>query len=220
MFAIYGTSGQIFHGPFEELRRVAPTLPSWRIRPVEQAVDRWLVPESGQGSMAARSVPTSKALNAYADAQKTSPERQQLHRVSDVMTHEPVVVPDHLSVWEALQHLARHQVGQGPVVDARNRLVGLLTWVQLMQPNHLPAPEASPQAWREQMRQPVAQWMVSPVPSVEPDTDIRRLALVLLETGLPGLPVVVANGLVSGFVSRADILRAVTHDPPLDLWAL
>lgn len=218
MFAIYGTSGQIFHGPFEELRRVAPTLPSLRVRPVEPAFERLLV--AAPDREPARPVPTSRALNAYADAQKSTPERQQLKIVSDVMTREPVVVPDHLSVWEALQHLASHRVGQGPVVDARNQLVGLLTWVQLMQPDRLPDPGADPQRWREQMRQPVTQWMVSPVPSVEPDTDIRRLAWVLLETGLPGLPVVVANGLVSGFVSRADILRAVTHDPPLDLWAL
>jgi CBS domain-containing protein len=41
----------------------------------------------------------------------------------------------------------------------------------------------------------------------------------LQETGLSGLPVVAADGLVIGFVSRSDILRAVSHDPPLDLWA-
>ena len=60
--------------------------------------------------------------------------------------------------------------------------------------------------------------MVSPVPSVSPDADIRRVANVLLDTGLPGLAVVDEQGVVSGFVSRSDILRAVVTEPPLDLW--
>jgi CBS domain-containing protein len=45
------------------------------------------------------------------------------------------------------------------------------------------------------------------------------LALLLLDTGLPGLPVVDDDGGLRGFVSRSDILKAVVHDPPLDLWA-
>ena len=69
------------------------------------------------------------------------------------------------------------------------------------------------------MAQSVTEWMFSPVPSVEPETELRKLAVALLETGLPGLPVVAGDGTVQGYVSRSDILRAVTHDPPLDLWA-
>jgi len=66
--------------------------------------------------------------------------------------------------------------------------------------------------------QSVVDLMWSPVPSVSASTDIRRLARVLLDTGLPGLPVVDDAGLVIGFASRSDILRAVVADPPLDLW--
>jgi len=44
------------------------------------------------------------------------------------------------------------------------------------------------------------------------------VARVLLNTGLPGLPVVDDHGQVTGFISRTDILRAVVTDPPLDLW--
>jgi len=66
--------------------------------------------------------------------------------------------------------------------------------------------------------QNVKEIMVTPVPSVAPDSDIRRVAQVLLDTGLPGLPVVDEAGGVAGFISRSDILRAVVTDPPLDLW--
>jgi len=45
------------------------------------------------------------------------------------------------------------------------------------------------------------------------------VATVLLETGLPGLPVTDDTGRPVGFISRTDILRAVAADPPLDLWS-
>ena len=68
-------------------------------------------------------------------------------------------------------------------------------------------------------RRPVSEVMVSPVPTVSPDTELRRVAAVLLDTGLPGLPVTDEAGVLSGFISRTDILRAVAADPPLDLWS-
>jgi CBS domain-containing protein len=73
-------------------------------------------------------------------------------------------------------------------------------------------------AWQALLAQRVSDLMWTPVPSVAPETDIRRLARVLLDTGLPGLPVVNEQDGVMGFVSRTDILRAVVADPPLDLW--
>lgn len=220
MFAIYGTSGQMFQGPFEELRKVAPSLRLARARAVSADLDRPDATEAGAGQdHAARHSPAERALHAYADTQQGVVGRQQLRLVSDVMTRDPVLLPDTLSVWEALQRLVESGLSQAPVVNPQNRLVGALTWGDFMRPDRLPDPAANPLVWRARMAQPVTEWMFSPVPSVEPDTDLRRLAVALLDTGLPGLPVVTADGTVQGYVSRSDILRAVTHDPPLDLWA-
>lgn len=220
MFAIYGPSGQLFRGPFEELRRVAPTMPGLRIQPVEPAAERIGNGDFGPRPAERQAVVARTALHAYAETQHPPHERQPLTRVSEVMSREPIVLLDSTTVWDAWRHLSQHRVGQAPVVNAQGQLVGLLSWVQLMQADRMPSPDVTVWAWQSQLRQSVAEWMLSPVPSVDPETDLRRLALVLLETGLPGLPVVVDQGRVSGFVSRADILRAVTHDPPLDLWAL
>ena len=61
--------------------------------------------------------------------------------------------------------------------------------------------------------------MWSPVTSTSAQTDLRRVASVLLDTGLPGVPVVSDQGAVLGFVSRPDLLRALATDPPVDLWS-
>ena len=81
------------------------------------------------------------------------------------------------------------------------------------------APGHDAQAWPAWWAQPVSERMWTPVPSVAGDADLRRVAVVLLETGLPGLPVVDDGGRLTGFISRTDILRAVVADPPLELWA-
>ncbi len=89
----------------------------------------------------------------------------------------------------------------------------------LLRTEHLPTPNTHPLAWQAWLAQSVADAMCTPVPSVQSDTDLRHVARVLLDTGLPGLPVVEANGAITGFVSRSDLLRAIVNDPPLDLWS-
>ena len=134
------------------------------------------------------------------------------------MTHEVITIAETATVGDAWALLAERGIGQVPVVDPRNVLVGLLTRADLTRPDRLPGPEMHALVWRALLAQSVVDMMWSPVPSVALDTDIRRVARVLLDTGLPGLPVVDDAGHVIGFVSRSDILRAVVADPPLDLW--
>ena len=158
-----------------------------------------------------------EALQAYAQAQK--PEgRHRLTRVDELMTREVVTLPLAMTIIEAWQTLAQRGVGQAPVVNERNVLVGLLTRADLLQAERLPSPEASALVWRAFLQQGVGDIMLAPVPTVAPDTDIRRVARMLLDAGLPGLPVVDEHSVLLGFISRADILRAVVTDPPLDLW--
>jgi len=219
MFAIYGTSGLMYKGPMEELRKVAPSLKVAAVRPINVDSDRPAGGSSGEGSTTARSTPATQALHTYSLVQKPVAERHPLHTVRDVMTSTPVLLPDTASVEQGWKRLFEAGVGQAPVVNAQGGLVGLLTRAELMRPDRLPSPDGSMLLWRALMMLPVTEIMVSPVASVTADTDLRRLALALIETGLPGVPVVDANGAVEGFVSRTDILKAVVHDPPLDLWA-
>lgn len=217
MLAIYGTSGLMYRGPVEDLRKVVPALQAPGVRPMQVALDR-LTPIALPGEPEAGTEPaphtTTQALQAYTEAQKPGGDRRPLRLVADVMSRQAIVTRPETTLAQAWQQLLAAGVGQMPVVNPEGGLVGLLTRSDLMQRTQ-PGPDgAAPVSAGA-----VAAAMVSPVPSVTPEVDLRRLALVLLETGLPGLPVVDDAGLVQGFVSRTDILTAVVHDPPLDLWA-
>ena len=230
MFSVYGMQGRVFRGSMEQLRQVdgvGALTRTRRVLPVAHEGRDRLAESSGAfveseanktGSGAGGDELRKNALSAYTETRAGSKPRHPLTCVSDVMSTQIITLKDSATVLQAWEILSEKAVGQAPVVDATDHLVGMLTRADLLQPSRLPSPDSHALAWRALMMQNVKDIMVTPVPSVAPDSDIRRVAQVLLETGLPGLPVVDEAGLVAGFISRSDILRAVVTDPPLDLW--
>ena len=221
MFAIYGTSGLMYRGLAEDLRRVVPTLRSVRTRALEPEFDRPLtLPDADAGAARhAEHRGSAHALSSYSQLQRAPQARRALRTVDDVMSRKPIALKHDMTVRQGWWTLYRRGVGQAPVLDRNGMIIGLLTRAELMQPERLPTPDGHALVWQALMAQPVTEVMISPVPAVSAQADLRRLALVLLDTGLQGLPVVDAEGRLEGFVTRSDILKAVVHDPPLDLWA-
>jgi CBS domain-containing protein len=228
MFSVYGKAGRLFRGSMEDLRKIGPTSALSRTQRVagvgREALDSFVSLMAQQGgaapvpAMPVPDAPHRDAMAAYAQTASNQAPRHPLTLVRDIMNPGAITLAQDATVAQAWELLAQHQLGQAPVVDATGRLVGLLTRAELMRADRLPGPQTHAMAWQALLAQRVADLMWTPVPSVAPETDIRRLARVLLDTGLPGLPVVNAQDGVMGFVSRTDILRAVVGDPPLDLW--
>lgn len=234
MFFVFGPSGQMYRGGPENLSQISPVRrvqrpQALRTRALEVQGDTVpaFAPHAAAAQPAAAAPAHTPAVNlrlqdavsAYAQTgQGPQPPRQPLTLVRDVMTTGGLSVRPDVRVNDAWQTLAEHRVAQAPVVDALGRVIGLLLRADMAPLDLLPEPGAVKQAI-DLARRPVSQVMVSPVPTVAADTELRRVAAVLLDTGLPGLPVTDEAGLLAGFISRTDILRAVAADPPLDLWS-
>lgn len=222
MFSIYGESGRIFRGAMEDLWRVEALRSVMRARRL-QAHEPAAGVQGGSGPavapVTARSYAAGAALNAYAQVGGHGPERHPLSRVADVMSRQVKTVTPEMTVLQAWQLLGEQGIGQAPVLSQAGELVGLLTRAELLNLERLPQPDAPTLVWRALLLEPVSAVMISPVPAVSEDTDLRRVARVLLDSRLPGLPVVDDEGQLAGFISRSDILQAVVHDPPLDLWS-
>ncbi|MDE2618196.1 MAG: CBS domain-containing protein [Burkholderiales bacterium] len=222
MFSIYGESGRIFRGAMEDLWRVEALRAAMRTRRLQaHEPATGVLGGAGQAVLpvSARSHAAGAALSAYAQAGHLGGERHPLSRVADVMSRQVTTVGLEMTVLQAWQLLGQQGMGQAPVLSQVGELVGLLTRAELLNLERLPRPDAPALVWRALLLEPVAAVMLSPVPAVSEDTDLRRVARVLLDTRLPGLPVVSEEGQLAGFISRSDILKAVVHDPPLDLWS-
>ena len=232
MFFVFGPSGQMYRGGPENLAQISPVrrvqrAQALRTRALDTPEEPFHLPGSpGEPATAAPPAPqppvnlrTQDAVSAYAQTgQGPQLARQPLTLVSDVMTASALSVQPGVRVNDAWQTLADKQVAQAPVVDALGRVIGLLLRADMAPLDLLPEPGAV-KAAIELARRPVSEVMVSPVPTVSADTELRRVAAVLLDTGLPGLAVTDEAGVLAGFISRTDILRAVAVDPPLDLWS-
>lgn len=218
MFSVYGRAGRLFRGSMEELRKIGPASALSRAQRVggvgREALDGLSAPRAAQS----QDLVHRDAMAAYAQTATNQTARHPLTLVRDIMNPGAVTLRESDTVAQAWSVLAQHHLGQAPVLDAAARLVGLLTRAELMRADRLPGPQTHALVWQALLAQSVSELMWTPVPSVAPETDIRRLARVLLDTGLPGLPVVDAHDQVIAFVSRTDILRAVVADPPMDLW--
>lgn len=228
MFFVFGPSGQMYRGGPDKLSNVAPVRrvqrpQALRTRGADQPAPQ-ADPALSQTAVQAPAAPPTTdlraqvAVSAYAQTEQGPQQaRQPLSRVRDVMTPGSLTVAADAVVNNAWQTLAEQHVAQAPVLNTQGQVVGLLLRADMAPLDLLPEPGAVKDAIAL-ARRPVADVMVSPVPTVAEDTDLRRVAAVLLDTGLPGLPVTDELGRLTGFISRTDILRAVAADPPLDLW--
>lgn len=225
MFSVYGLNGRVYSGAIEGVRELAAVQAAARLRavepvrpgatPLDEGVVARLSGEAGQSG------PRGAALlSAYAQTAQPGPGRQTLTLVQQVMSHQVIAVPASATMAEAWRLLMRRGVGQAPVLDRRGRPVGLLLRADLLPLQTLDQPEPLDLAgWEAWLKRGVVDVMWTPVPSATAETPLREVAQLLLDLRLPGLPVVDEDSVAQGFLSRSDLLRAMTREPPLDLWS-
>lgn len=231
MFAVYGIQGRLYSGPLEQVRELAEVkavarlravAPVGRLDPAEAGVV--LARREGEGGGHAGLLGESgprQALAAYAQAQQgaVAANRHVIARVGELMSRRLITVPITATLRQAWGVLAQAGIGQAPVVGDEGQLVGLIGRSALMRDEMLPADLPSALAWSARLAQPVSELMWSPVPAAQPESPLREAAQLMLDLQLPGLPVLSVEGRLLGFLSRTDLLRAMTREAPLDLWS-
>ena len=220
MFAVYGVSGPIFQGRLEDLGPLPPVErrgPATAIRRVgdERARRRLIRLETPPGEPPAGASTTlgAQAVNAYQEMLPQDLERGPLYHANQIMQTEVITVHGDDDVAHAWRLLVGHQIHQAPVLDGSERLVGIVSDRNLLTSLNIDGGEV-----RDVLSRRVADVMTTPVVAATPTTDNRRIAQVMLEHLVDGVPIVGDNGNLLGFVSRSDILQAVVTDPPLSVW--
>lgn len=222
MFSIYGATGQLFRGTLEQMRQIPQVRGADRARAIEPVVrdgsDSALREAVEYGAPTSGAAVHRSAIAAYETTRQPPAHGWYDLAVGDIMSRPVMTLPLDTSVYDAWRELARQGRAQAPVVNAGGTLVGMVTRSVMADFDPWPEPGALAQAWESWRARTVEAVMVTPVPSVAPSADLRRAAGALLDSGLPGLPVVDDAGGVIGFVSRSDLLRAALKDAGLDVW--
>ncbi|WP_028454020.1 CBS domain-containing protein [Chitinilyticum litopenaei] len=203
MFSVYGITGRVFRGSRDQLGGVSELAASRRVSPIgvqnEESAITSALPLSGR-----------RAVSQYA----SHPERERgpVHQCREVMSSPVITVASGETVANAWTLLHEHHIHQCPVVDG-SRLVGLVSDRDLLRLLIVDG-----DTLRGALLRPVASVMRTPVITAEPDTDLRHLTELLLSEQLDGVPIVDGAEKLVGFVSKTDILRAVSTEPMLSLW--
>ncbi|WP_431101713.1 CBS domain-containing protein [Roseateles noduli] len=231
MFSVYGTSGKILTGGLEQVRDLAPVQAVARTRavaPIARQGD--LTPSTvvlagvGQGGGGVGGTPgfgpsaymAHEALAAYAG----DTTRVPLTQVHQLMSRKLISVMSGSSLRQAMRTMSRAGVAQAPVLGDQGEVRGLVSRGDLTRGLAEDLEEmAEIMVIARRLAAPVDDVMWTPVPVAQSDTPLREAAQLMLDLGLPGLPVGDDNGQLIGFLSRSDLLRGMTHEPPLDLWS-
>ena len=214
MFAIYGISGPIFQGTLENLSRLQPVVrraPTTPIRRIGAEVEADVL--AGKSIPAATNSTNAEAIKAYQAVLPQELERGPLYHADQIMQRQVITVNASDDVARAWRVLVEHQIHQAPVLDATGHLVGIVGERDLLTSFNIDDGQL-----RDVLFKRVSDVMSTPVVAAAPITDIRRIARVMLDRKVDGVPVVNDGGALLGFISRSDILQAVITDPPLSIW--
>jgi CBS domain-containing protein len=209
MFSIYGVSGQVFSGTMEEMTRVNALARARAARGIARDGDELGI-EATVGDTA---LPRADAVKAYRSMLPRDLERGPLYHASQIMQTGVVRLNAGDSVAQAWRTLRDHAIHPAPVMIVDARLVGFVSERDLLTALNIDGGHIV-----ESLDRVVRDVMTTPVVAAVPVTDIRRIAAVMIENGVDGVPITNEAGRLLGFVSRSDILRAVVTDPPLSLW--
>ena len=212
MFAIYGVSGPVFQGTLEALNRMPPVARRTPVTPAQRISDNVEI-ESATARGAGANRLGAQAIEAYKSMLSEDLDRGPLYHADQIMTPNVIAVRARDEVAHAWRTLTSHMIHQTPVLDDSGQLVGVVSERNLLTAFNVDGGEI-----RDVRLKRVGDVMTTPVVAASPVTDIRRIARVMLDRDVDGVPIVSEAGVLLGFVSRSDILRAVVTDPPLSIW--
>jgi CBS domain-containing protein len=135
-------------------------------------------------------------------------------RARDIMTTPVTVVRPETPIKEAAAVLAENGFTALPVVDAEDRLIGIISEADLMRDRVPRDPRAlchPSEAMPTVATTTVGEVMTTPVTAMGAGTDIAVLAKALLDAGHRSMPIVDGSRLI-GIVTRRDIVRVVARD--------
>lgn len=212
MFAIYNVEGRRFRDSLEKLKKVRRASPVERVDiHADTAQDETFVIQGVDPSAFSAS---QKGVAAYKETFENQ-HRERIIHAYQVMSHPVMTLPLSITLEKAYLFFKEHRIEQAPVINLQNKLVGILALKDLL--NVMMIENHEIHAVMD--NKTIADIMEEDVITADPVSDIRRVADVLVTYRLSGLPVVNEHDDLVGIISRSDLLKAMTQDPPLSIWS-
>jgi acetoin utilization protein AcuB len=129
--------------------------------------------------------------------------------VRDRMSTKPVVIRPDASVPNALKVMQGSKVRQLPVLDDKDRLIGIVSLADLFRA--LPSPASSLSRWEVEYlldQGKVSEVMTTKVITVTEDTAVEEAGRIMAEGKVSGLPVV-RDGVLVGMITESHLFNVL-----------
>ncbi|MFF4054942.1 CBS domain-containing protein [Streptomyces sp. NPDC001668] len=141
------------------------------------------------------------------------------HTVSDVMTRTVVALGSGRTFKDIVKAMERWRVSALPVVDAEHRVVGVVSEADLLPKEEFR--DGDPDRYTELRRlsdlskagaRVAGELMTAPAVTAPADETLARAARTMAGFRVKRMPVVDADGVLQGIVSRSDLLKVFLRD--------
>lgn len=207
MFIVYSPEGQSFIGlpPPKSRLKVDPVNP---VRPVEGEGET-LFPQEMMEEVKRNA---KSQLTAYEEVKEAAAKKVVVH-VREIMSSPAITIEPGTDLNQAQSLMQKSHVHALPVLQ-EGALVGLITEYDLVeycirQPDH---------RVERLLKASVSECMQKQVITALPQTEIRRVAMVMHQYAVHALPVMSEIGEVVGMVTRSDLIERLAELPPIELY--
>ncbi|MGB5866629.1 MAG: CBS domain-containing protein [Arcobacteraceae bacterium] len=213
MFSMYDDDGLNFRNNIDHLYNVHEISPSQKIKNKVKDEDRQKEKQNFEENLYKGKI-TKEATNAY-KAMTNLDTRVDIYHVEQIMNHNVITVDDSKTIMECYDLMKEHQIQQIPIIAENNlHLKGIITRHDILK-FILSDLELS----KDKVHTQIKDISTKKIITTDPISDIRRVAQVMLDLNINAIPVVTAEDILVGIVSRNDIIKAVASLPHLQLWA-
>ncbi|KAB7887062.1 CBS domain-containing protein [Poseidonibacter ostreae] len=139
---------------------------------------------------------------------------EPVYHVQDIMTKDCIIVDNNSTIEEAYEILKDNKVSQLPVISFGKKIMGLIN-KKIILNLIMDDIENSENIIQKKIDDIYLPELIT----VDPVSDIRRVAKVMLDFKLDAIPVVNEEDILLGIVSKTNIIKAISSLPRLQLWS-
>lgn len=209
MFAIYNNGSVGFRSTSDNLYNLSnvDSLSETRFKPDEGFMA--LLNQSNNENKKSE----QKALNTYKKMANIDIS-EPVFLVKDIMTKDCIYIDAKSTIKEAYDVLKELKIEQLPVVSFAKKILGVINKKVIL--NLLMEDLENSKII---LAKRIEDIYLPQLITSDPMTDIRSVAKVMLDFKLHAIPIVDENDILIGIVTKTDILKAIAHNPKIQLWS-
>ncbi len=161
--------------------------------------------------------PKNRAMQAYAEVEQSKKKQVPLLPALQIMRSPVITLPSTANLNEAWELMRKEQIHYLVLIDSVGDLAGILDDRELLK-EAAGVGELSKKAGVDLATTQAIQLVKAPLVTASEQTDIRDIARVMLAQKVRVMPIVDAEGVLKGLVTRSDLMLGLANQA-LEVWS-